>query len=54
MKIILDIKATNKDNNSFSKELDVAQAECDNLCRVAREINEATGQTCVNVYIHKV
>ena len=54
MNIILAIKANNKDNNSFCKEIDVTQAECDNLCRIAREINETAGQTCVNVYIHKI
>jgi hypothetical protein len=54
MNIILAIKANNKDSNSFCKAIDVTQVECNNLCRIAREINETAGQTCINVYIHKI
>lgn len=51
MKVILDIKANNKDGNNFCQTLEMTPQEYDNLLRIVREVNARADQQCLGTYV---
>lgn len=47
--VILSLKPTKDSNYFLTNSAKISQTEFDNLCRIAAEINEKAGYTCVDI-----
>lgn len=54
MRVILTLKAGNKAETNFCRDLEMTPQECDQLKDICQAINDKVGEDCASAYVYQI